>query len=128
MTAVEIAERNGRKRALAFLLLAAMTLAVMVYVANGRGGDFGQGLWFGLVFGSAVNLLPVKRWLQPNNEVLRLMDDEGARENRRLSCTVGFWAAVIAAMGLGLERAIRTRLQRPSSASSSPPRRSSRRW
>lgn len=102
MTAIEVAEKKSRWRALSFLLLAALTLAVMVFDTSGRGTDFTQGLWFGLMLGSALNLLPWKRLLRPNDEVLRLMDDEGTRENRRLSSTIGFWAAVMAALGLGL--------------------------
>lgn len=102
MTAIELAEKKSRWRAMSFLLLAVLTLAVMVYDTSGRGTDFTQGLWFGLMLGSALNLLPWKRLLRPNDEVFRLMDDEGTRENRRLSSTIGFWAAVIAALGLGL--------------------------
>ncbi len=102
MTVVEVAEKKARWRALGFLLLAVLTLAVTVFDTSGQGSDFTQGLWFGLVFGSALNLLPWKRWLRPNDEVSRIMEDEGARENRRLSSTMGFWAAIIAALGLGL--------------------------
>jgi hypothetical protein len=102
MTAVEIAERKSQWRALGFLFLAALTVVVMTLVANGWGGDFVQGLWFGLAAGRAFNLLPVKRWLRPNSEVVRLLEDEGVRENRRLSCTLGFWGAIIASLGLDL--------------------------
>jgi multisubunit Na+/H+ antiporter MnhB subunit len=102
MTAVEVAERKARLRALGFLFLAALTCAVVIVVRNNPGNDFTQGLWFGLLLGCAINLLPFKRWLRPNSAVLRLLDDEGTRENRRLSCTIGFWAAVIAALVLSL--------------------------
>jgi uncharacterized membrane protein YdjX (TVP38/TMEM64 family) len=95
MTAVELAERKARLRAFGFLFLAALTCAVMVLVRTGRGSDFTQGLWLGLLVGCALNLLPIKRWLRPNSTVVRLLDDEGTRANRRLSCTVGFWAAVL---------------------------------
>jgi hypothetical protein len=74
----------------------------MVVDTSGRGTDFTQGLWFGLMVGSALNLLPLKRLLRPHDDVLRLLDDEGTRENRRLSSTIGFWAAVVSALGLGL--------------------------
>jgi hypothetical protein len=40
--------------------------------------------------------------LRPNSEVVRLLEDEGVRENRRLSCTLGFWGAIIASLGLDL--------------------------
>lgn len=98
MTAVEVAERRARLRALGFLFLAALTCAVMIVVRSGRGTDFTQGLWLGLLVGCALNLLPIKRWLRPNSTVVRLLDDEGTRANRQLSCTIGFWAAVAAAL------------------------------
>jgi drug/metabolite transporter (DMT)-like permease len=94
MTVVEVAERKARWRALGYLFLAALTCAVMIVVRAGRGTDFTQGLWLGLLLGCALSLLPIKRWLRPNSAVGRLLDDEGTRENRRLSCTIGFWAAV----------------------------------
>ena len=102
MTAVDIAERSARNRAFAFLFLAVLTCAVMVFVRTGRGGDFAQGLWLGLLFGCVLNLLPIKRWLRPNSDVTRLLDDEGTRANRQLSCTIGFWAAVVVALAFQL--------------------------
>jgi len=98
MTAVDVAERRARYRAFGFLFLAALTCAVMVFVRTGRGTDFTQGLWFGLLLGCVLNLLPIKRWLRPRSEVMRLLDDEGTRANRQLSCTIGFWAAIIVAL------------------------------
>ena len=95
MTAVEIAERKGRWRAFAFLFLAALTCAVMVVVRNDPGSDFKQGLWIGVLVGCAMNLLPIKRWLRPNNEVNRLLEDEVVTANRRFSCIIGFWAAIL---------------------------------
>lgn len=102
MTAVDIAERKARFRAFGFLFLAALTCAVMVLVRSGRGTDFTEGLWLGLLLGCALNLLPIKRWLRPNSDVMRLLDDEGTRANRQLSCTVGFWAAVVVALAFQL--------------------------
>jgi hypothetical protein len=98
MTVVEVAERKARFRAFGFLFLAALTCAVMILVRTGRGTDFTQGLWLGLLVGCALNLLPIKRWLRPNSDVVKLLDDEGARANRLLSCTIGFWAAVLVAL------------------------------
>jgi hypothetical protein len=102
MTTVDIAERKARYRAFGFLFLAALTCAVMVLVRSGHGTDFTQGLWLGLLLGCALNLLPIKRWLRPNSDVVRLLDDEGTRANRQLSCTIGFWAAVMAALAFQL--------------------------
>jgi hypothetical protein len=98
MTAVDVAERRARTRALGLLFLAALTCAVMIYDRTGRGTDFTQGLWLGLLFGCALNLLPIKRWLMPNSTVHRLLEDEGAQANRQLSCTIGFWAAISVAL------------------------------
>lgn len=103
MTAVEIAERKARWRAFGFLFLAALTCAVMVVVRTGKGTDFTQGLWLGLLVGCALNLLPIKRWLRPHSDVVRLLDDEGTRANRQLSCTIGFWAAIAVALLFQLE-------------------------
>ena len=102
MTTVDIAERKSRMRALGFLFLAALTSAVMVWVRLHPDVDFTQGLWFGLLFGCALNLLPIKRWMRPNSAVNRLLEDEGVRENRRTSCTAGFWTAIAAAILLGM--------------------------
>lgn len=102
MTIVEAAERKGRWRAFGFLFLAALTCAVMIYVKNGHGTDFAQGLWFGVLVGCAFNLMPIKRWLRPNDAVVRMLEDEGARENRRLSCTIGFWAATALSVVIGM--------------------------
>jgi len=77
MTAVDIAERRARFRAFGFLILAVLTCGVMIVVRADPENDFTTGLWLGLLVGCA---------------------DEGARENRRSSCTVGFWAAVGAAL------------------------------
>lgn len=101
MTVVDIAERRSRMRALGFLFLATLTCAVMIFVRTRPDIDFTQGLWLGLLFGCALNLLPIKRWLRPNSAVVQLLDDEGARQNRQNSCTVGFWAAVVVALVLG---------------------------
>lgn len=101
MTVVEVAERKARVRALGFLFLAVLTCAVMILVRSDPNRDFTQGLWLGVLLGCALNLLPIKRWLRPNNAVIRLLEDEGGRENRRISCTVGFWAAVTMALLLG---------------------------
>ena len=102
MTAVEAAERKSRWRAFGFLFLAALTCAVMIFVRSGHGTDFSQGLWFGMLVGCALNLMPIKRWLRPKDEVVRLLEDEGTRENRRLSCTIGFWAATAISVVIGM--------------------------
>ncbi|HJP68732.1 MAG TPA: hypothetical protein VJ846_07505 [Sphingomicrobium sp.] len=102
MTVVDIAERKSRLRAFGLLFLAALTCAVMIVVRMNPGTDFTQGLWLGLLVGCALNLLPIKRWLKPNNDLSRILDDEGTRQNRQSSCTVGFWAGVASALFLGL--------------------------
>jgi hypothetical protein len=101
MTAVDIAERRARVRAFGSLFIAALTAAVMVAVRRGWNSDFPQGLWLGLLVGSAVILLPINRWIRPSSPVVRFLDDEGTRENRRLSCTLGFWAVIVVALLFG---------------------------
>lgn len=85
-------------RAIGYLFLAALTCAVMIVVRTGHGTDFLHGLWLGLLFGCALTLLPLKRWLRLNSPVNRLLDDEGARAHRQLGCTIGFWAAIAVAL------------------------------
>jgi hypothetical protein len=100
MTAVDIAEGRARWRAFGLLFLAALSIGLMAFNLRTGGSDFGHGLWLGVLAGCAFNLTPIKRWLRPNNAVVRLLDDETTREYRHLSCTVGFWASVIAAIVL----------------------------
>ena len=57
-------------------------------------------MWMGLSFAAAANLLPLARWLKPRSAVARLLDDEGVREHRRMSCTAGFWAAVVSSLAV----------------------------
>ena len=102
MTAVDIAERKARLRAYGFLFLAALSAVLMVYNIRSGGSDFSHGLWVGVLAGSAFNLTPAKRWIRPNNAVIRLLDDEAAQHYRHLSCTVGFWGAVSAAIILAV--------------------------
>ncbi len=102
MSVVDVAERKSRLRALGLLFLAALTCSVMIVVRTRPGIDFTQGLWLGLLVGCALNLLPIKRWLRPNNALSRILDDEGTRQNRQSSCTVGFWFGVATALVLGL--------------------------
>src|SRR6201995_1524633 len=103
MTLVDIAERKSRLRAFGVLVLAALTCAAMILVSTRPGIDFTQGMWLGLLVGCALNLLPLKRLINPNSAIVRLVDDEGTRENRRASCMVGFWAGVLSALLLGLQ-------------------------
>jgi hypothetical protein len=98
MTAVETAEAKARWRAYGFLVLAALSVGLMMFNIGGGGSDFTRGMWLGVLAGSAFNLMPIKRWLRPNNSVVRLLDDETTREYRQFSCTVGFWASSAAAI------------------------------
>jgi hypothetical protein len=98
MTAVDVAERKARWRAFAFLFLGALTAALMAFNIRSGGSDFSHGIWVGVLAGSAFNLTPIKRWLRPNNAVVRLLDDETTQEYRQLSCTVGFWGSAAAAI------------------------------
>lgn len=110
MTTIDMAERRSRARALAFYVFAA-AIILTLWVSFGPAGgaaidgdhrDVVRGLWFGITAGSAVNLMPIGRWLKPNSAVARLLDDEGTREHRRMSCTAGFWAAMMASLAVAL--------------------------
>ena len=102
MSTIELADRLSRTRATVFLFFAGIIL-IDLWFSFGRGGtDFFQGLWLGITTAAAINLLPIKRWLRPGSLVARLMDDEAVREHRRMSCTAGFWAALVAALILAV--------------------------
>jgi hypothetical protein len=98
MTAIELAERKSRWRAFGFLVLGALSVALMAFNLGPGTSDFTRGMWLGVLAGSAVNLLPVKRWLRPNSAVAQLLEDESVRENRRLSCNLGFWGSTVTAI------------------------------
>lgn len=98
MTAVDKAEQMARVRAVAFLLFSGLSVALMAFNLGPLASDFTRGFWLGVLAGSALNLMPIKRWLRPKSEVVRLMEDDGARENRRLSCVAGFWASALSAI------------------------------
>lgn len=109
MTTIDVAERKSRWRATAFYFFAAMILATLWFsmgpasgAIDGDGRDFFRGLWFGITAAAAANLLPIARWLKPGSAVARLLDDEGVREHRRMGCTAGFWAAIVAALAVAL--------------------------
>lgn len=97
----EQAEQKSRSRAISYLTLSAILAILMIAVVLGLGGDFVQGMWAGALAMCALNLLPIHRWLRPRSEVTRLMEDEVTRDYRRFSSTVGFWAAIPAAIILG---------------------------
>lgn len=102
MTAIDLAERKSRLRAASFYLFAGLSLAFLGASMARPGNDFLRGVWMGLTFAAAANLLPLARWLKPRSAVARLLDDEGVREHRRMSCTAGFWAAVVSAFAVAL--------------------------
>jgi hypothetical protein len=102
MTAIDVAERKGRYRATSFYFFAATSLLTLWVSIAMPGSDFLRGLWAGLSFAAVINLLPLARWLKPNNAVARLLDDDGVREHRRMSCTAGFWASIISAFAVAI--------------------------
>ena len=57
-------------------------------------------MWVGVTLVATLNLLPWGRWLRPGSAVARLLDDELAREHRRMSSTAGFAAAMASSLAL----------------------------
>lgn len=100
MSVIEIAERKGRYRAASFYFFSVMSLLTLCWSMVWPESDFLRGMWMGLTFAAAANLLPLARWLKPRSEVARLLDDEGVREHRRMSCTAGFWTAVASSLAV----------------------------
>lgn len=102
MTAIDVAERKTRYCAIAFYFFATASLLTLWLSVATPESDFLRGLWTGLTFAAAANLLPIARWLKPQSAVARLLDDEGVREHRRLSCTSGFWASVVSSLSVAI--------------------------
>ena len=102
MTAIDVAERKSRYRATSFYVFAALSLVTLWVSMAMPGSDLLQGIWTGLSFAAAINLLPLARWLKPNSAVARLLDDDGVREHRRMSCTAGFWASIVSAFAVAI--------------------------
>lgn len=100
MRVIEVVERKSRYRAASFYFFASMSLLTLWLSMNRPQSDFLRGLWLGLTFAAAANLLPLARWLKPSSAVAQLLDDDGVREHRRLSCTAGFWAAVLSSLAV----------------------------
>ena len=98
MTAIERAEHKGRARAISFYVFAAALLTALLAGHSGLGSDFVDGLWLGIAAVAALALMPWSAWLRPGNALARLLNDEGVREHRRMSCTAGFWTALAAAL------------------------------
>ena len=94
MTAIDIAERNGKLRAILFYAIAAALLLLLIATFSG-GSSFFNGLWAGLMLGASLNLTPLARWLKPDHAIARLLEDESTREHRRMATTTGFWAAIV---------------------------------
>lgn len=99
MTVTETAERKGRMRALGFYFFAVMILSLAVFRPSAGNVDFFRGMWLGLTAAASLGLLPYARWLKPRSGVARLLDDEGAREHRRMATAAGFWAALAGGFG-----------------------------
>ena len=98
MSDIELAERYSQKWTVALYVLAAAMLLAEVVGTGVMRSDFVDGVWLGIALVCACALLPWRRWLRPSAPLNRLLDDEGVREHRRLSCAAGFWVALIASL------------------------------
>ena len=98
MNTIELAEAKGRAWAIMLYVLGAILLLSELVGMTILRRDFVDGFWLGVAMVCALTLLPWRRWLRPNSELNRLLDDESVREHRRMSCTAGFWASLIAAL------------------------------
>jgi hypothetical protein len=98
MDAIELVEQKSRRWAMMLYVLAGLLLlAELVGMAVLR-SDTVDGFWLGMAMPCALALTPWRRWIRPNNPVSRMLEDEVVREHRRMSCTAGFWASLIAAL------------------------------
>ena len=99
-TAIELADRKGKARAASYYAFAAIILSLLLASFGPAPTDFFRGMWVGVTLVATLNLLPWGRWLKPGSVVARLLDDESAREHRRMSSTAGFAAAMVSALVL----------------------------
>ena len=102
MTTIDIADRKGRQRAIAFYVFGVWILVLLMVDMQPVRRSLFDGLWLGMTLGAAICLTPVKRWLRPGSALVRLLDDETAQEHRRMAATAGFWAAMGSALALAL--------------------------
>ncbi|MDE0878878.1 MAG: hypothetical protein OSB00_09505 [Sphingomonas bacterium] len=98
MNMIELAETKSRAWAIMLYVLGTVLLMAELVGMTMKQSDFVDGLWLGVAMVCALTLLPWRRWLHPDSELNRLLDDEVVREHRRMSCTAGFWASLIAAL------------------------------
>ena len=100
MNTIELAERTSRAWALMLYLLGGILLLAELAGMTLMRRDFVDGLWLGIAMVCALTLLPWRRWLKPNSVLNRMLEDEAVREHRRMSCTAGFWASLVAALAV----------------------------
>ncbi|EZP49314.1 MULTISPECIES: hypothetical protein [unclassified Sphingomonas] len=98
MDTIELAERTSRAWALMLYLMGAMLLLSELCGMILLRRDFVDGFWLGVALVCALTLLPWRRWLKPNSALNKVLEDEVVREHRRMSCTAGFWASLVAAL------------------------------
>jgi hypothetical protein len=102
MSVVDLAERKSQLRAIIFYILALAILASLTLGFGPASLDVYKGAWVAMATASAINMALLGKWLKPNNQVARLIDDETANARRRTSTTAGFWAAIATAFALAL--------------------------
>jgi hypothetical protein len=92
------AERKASARAILFYLLAA-AFAASAIMGIGPHHIDRIIVWMVLGILTALNLTPVQQWVRPG-PLANLMNDESTRQHRGQALATGFWAAVVAALGL----------------------------
>jgi len=98
MNTIELAEQKSRAWAIMLYVLAVLLLAAELIGMTMMRSDFVDGFWLGMAMVCALTLTPWRRWFRPRSTLSRLLDDEGVREHRRISCDAGFWAGLAAAL------------------------------
>ena len=98
MNTIDLAERKSRIWAIMLYVLAVLLLLAELIGMTVMRSDFVDGFWLGFAIVCALALTPWRRWFRRNSAISRLLDDEGVREHRQMSCTAGFWASLLAAL------------------------------
>jgi len=96
MDLVERAERKSRMLAITMGVMG-VVVVVLLSITMWTHVDGWRGFQAGLTAAALFYLTPFVRWLLPNKNLARLIDDERTQAHRGTSCTIGLVAAVVAA-------------------------------
>ena len=100
---IELAERHARTRALIMSVMAVVLLILGLLGWEDNASSMTpllrHGMWAATILFWLL-ILATGGWLKLSGDVRRLMNDEVARANRSAALQLGFWTAMLLALGL----------------------------